>query len=143
MAARRRCRGASPVGSCVGRVIELPVWHGTWDDDDPDANFKAEVAAYQAADPLFTLANLSARTGVPVEALIRYVLARWASAGSEGLLELGPSLARRLYQVAADAEGVGTDEARLAAFEQLRQRLSWLVVPLQDEAWRDAPSEAG
>lgn len=118
-------------------MIELPPWRGTWADDDPDANFKAEVRAYQAADPLHTIGNLATRTGIPVEALVRYVLARWASAGSEGLLELGPHLARRLDAVAREAASVGTDEARLAAFEQLRQMLSWLVVPL------DADGDAG
>ncbi len=120
----------------MAAVIELPIWHATWDDDDPDANFKADVAAYQPADPLYTLENLSARTGIPVTALIRYVLARWASAGAEGLLELGPAMARRLHRVAEDAAAEDAAEggtaARLAAFEQLRQMLSWLVVPLDD-----------
>jgi hypothetical protein len=118
-------------------MVELPAWRGTWDDDDPDANFKAEVAAYQAADPLHTITNLAARTGIPVEALVRYVLARWASAGSEGLLDIGPHMARRLHAVAEGAAG-GSDQERLAAFEQLRQMLSWLVVPLGD-----GPSRSG
>ena len=34
-------------------------------------------------DPLETLVPLSASTGIPVGALVRFVLARWASAGSE------------------------------------------------------------
>lgn len=118
-------------------MIELPAWRGTWDDDDPDANFKAEVAAYQLADPLATLGNLSARTAIPIEALVRYVLARWASAGAEGLLELGPAMAARLHAVAAAAAAEGTDTAKLAAFEQLHQMLAWLVVPLEDPSALD------
>ncbi len=114
-------------------ALDLPAWRGSWDDDDPDANFKAEVAAYQAADPLTTIAVLSRRCDIPVPALVRYVLARWASAGSEGLLELGPQLARRLHAIAAAAAADGGVDARLAAFEQLHQMLSWLVVPLQVE----------
>lgn len=108
------------------------MWRGTWAPDDPDANFKAEVRAYQAADPLATISVLAERTGIPVEALVRYVLARWASEGAEGLLSMGPHLARRLDGVARRAEAVGTDAARLAAFEQLRQMLAWLVLPLEE-----------
>ncbi len=112
-------------------VVRLEPWTGPWPDDDPDANFKAEVAVYQAADPLHTISNLTARTGIPVEALVRYVLARWASAGSEGLLEIGPHMAQRLHAV-ADAAAGGSEQDKLAAYEQLRQMLSWLVVPLDD-----------
>jgi hypothetical protein len=59
-------------------------------------------------------------------------LAKWASAGSAGLLELGPSMVERLWQPIEEAEAVGTREARMAAYEQLRQMLSWLRLPLVD-----------
>jgi hypothetical protein len=58
------------------------------------------------------------------------VLARWASEGASGLLELGPTMSRRLHAVCADAEAVDSTEARLAAYEQLRQMISWLTYPL-------------
>ena len=56
--------------------IELIPWNGSWSDDDPDANFKADVALFTMLDPLETLRPLSAATGIPVGALVRYVLAR-------------------------------------------------------------------
>jgi Family of unknown function (DUF6027) len=114
-------------------VLVLERWTGPWADDDPDANFKAEVAAYTLADPLETLRGLSAATAVPVGALARYVLARWATAGSEGLLQVGGSTVERMWQRCEAAEAVGTDEARLAAYHQLRPMLSWLRAPLHDE----------
>lgn len=116
----------------VGETIHLERWTGPWPDDDPDANFKTDIALYSAVDPLETIRNLSAGTGVPVGALVRYVLARWASEGSAGLLEVGPTMARRLSGVCEAAEAEGTDEARLAAYHQLRQMLSWLRLGLDD-----------
>ena len=61
---------------------------------------------------------------------MRYVLARWASEGASGLLELGPTMTRRLHGVCTAAEAADTDQARLAAYHQLRQMLSWLHHPL-------------
>jgi len=115
-------------------VVRLEPWTGPWADDDPDANFKAEVALYALVDPLTTIEVLSANVGVPVGALCRYVLARWATGGSGGLLELGPSMVQRLWDVCEQAEGDATDEARLAAYDQLHQMLSWLRMPLIDSA---------
>ncbi len=111
-------------------TIRLTRWSGPWADDDPHANFKADVALYALADPLRTITNLSTATGTPVGAIVRYVLARWASEGASGLLELGPTFARRLTAVCETAERTGTDDARLAAYDQLRQMLSWLTHPL-------------
>lgn len=113
--------------------VTLERWTGPWPDDDPDANFKAEVALYANADPLATITRLSETTGVPVGAICRYVLARWASEGAAGLLELGPNMARRLYAVCEAAEAAGTQTDRLAAYDQLRQMLAWLVMPLDDD----------
>lgn len=107
-------------------LVRLERWRGPWPNDDPDANFKADVALYSLLDPLRTLQVLSDRTGIPVGALCRYVLARWASGGSEGLLELGPSTVGRMWDACANAEAAGTDLARLQAYEQLRQMLAWL-----------------
>ena len=110
--------------------MKLEQFSGSWDDNDPDANFKAQVAEYTRNDPLPTLETLSANTGIPVGALARYILVRWAAEGSEALLALGPSLVNRLWSVIAQAEEHDSDEARLRAYDQLRQMISWLRVPL-------------
>jgi len=105
-------------------------WTGPWPDDDKDANFKAEIAAHAHLDPLATITTLSNSIDVPVGSLVHYVLTRWASEGSSGLLELGPRMTRRLREPFTEAEEAGTDEARLAAYEQVRQMVEWLNVPL-------------
>jgi len=110
--------------------IELVRWSGPWSDDDPDANFKADVALYTMVDPLETLGPLSASTGIPVGALVRYVLARWASAGSESLLSAGPSVIERMWATISEAEKADTPEARLAAYAIVRQMVAWLRAPL-------------
>jgi len=82
-----------------------------------------------------TISRLAAAMGIPEGAVVHYVLAKWASAGSGGLLELGASMVHRLWAPIEKAEGVGTDVARLEAYEQLRQMISWLRLPLVgDEA---------
>ena len=112
--------------------IELIPWSGPWSESDPDANFKADVALYARVDPMTTVAALANAMGMPEGAIVRYVLAKWASAGSGGLLELGPSMVHRLWGPIAQAEGTATDEARLTAYEQLREMISWLRLPLAD-----------
>jgi hypothetical protein len=112
--------------------IELIRWTGPWPDDDPDANFKADVALYTMLDPLMTIETLSGSTGIPVGALVRYVLARWASAGSESLLSAGPSVNERMWTTFTDAEQADTTEARLAAYEVVRQMVAWLRAPLDE-----------
>jgi hypothetical protein len=111
-------------------TITLTGWSGPWAADDPDANFKADVALYSLVDPLTTIRNMSESVKIPVGALCHYVLAKWATAGSGGLLELGPTMTRRLAAVCDKAEATGTDDARLAAYTELRELLSWLRFPL-------------
>jgi hypothetical protein len=94
--------------------------------DDPFADLKADVAAYSLLDPLETLRGLAEASGVPVGALARYVLARWASGGSEGLLELGTSGVDHLWRVVEEAEATGTDAARLEAWSAVRDVVRWL-----------------
>jgi hypothetical protein len=113
-------------------VVRLERWIGPWPDDDPDANFKADVALYANVDPLSTIRNLSDALDVPVGAIVRYVLAKWATGGSGGLLELGPTMTRRLADVCDQADAAGTAEARLAAYAQLRDMITWLRYPLDD-----------
>ena len=111
--------------------IDLIGWHGPWSPDDPDANFKADVALYAHVNPMTTINQLSATTNIPEGGLVHYVLARWASQGSGGLLEIGPSMVNRLWATVEKAEGLNTSEARLVAFEELRQMISWLRLPLE------------
>jgi hypothetical protein len=113
-------------------VITLSRWDGRWAPDDPDANFKADVALYGRLDPLATLKGLSRNLDVPVGALARYVLARFATSGSGAALELGPSAIRQLAGFIHRAEVAGTDEARLAAYHSLREFISWLRLPIDD-----------
>ena len=114
-----------------GLVVRLDPWTGPWPDDDKDANLKADVALYSKVDPLRTVRGLSSSTDIPEGAIVRWVLARWASEGASGLLELGPTFSRRLQSVCAAADEADTDEARLAAYGQLRQMIAWLNHPLE------------
>jgi hypothetical protein len=106
--------------------MELPPYQDRWDADDPHANFKAEVANYTVTDPLPTLTNLSAATGIPVPCLIRYVLVKWAASGAEALLAMGPIVLAQMQQHVERAEAAGTDAARLEAYQALRQMITWL-----------------
>lgn len=110
--------------------MELERFTGTWPDDDPDANFKREVAEYTRADPMPTVWQLAERTGIPAGALVRYVLVKWTAEGSEALMALGPRMVQRLWSACERAESEGTDAARLAAYAQLHDMLSWLRLPL-------------
>jgi hypothetical protein len=106
--------------------MELVPYTDTWDENDPHANFKAEVATYSVADPLPTLENLSRDTGIPVPVLIRYVLVKYAASGAEALLAMTPIVFRQMQQQIEKAEAAGTDAARLQAYDALRQVIAWL-----------------
>jgi Family of unknown function (DUF6027) len=112
-------------------VVRLERFTGPWPDDDPDANFKADIAVYANVDPLTTIENLSRAIDVPVGAIVRYVLAKWATGGSGGLLELGPTMTNRLGAVCDRADAADTDDARLAAYTELREMIRWLQHPLE------------
>jgi hypothetical protein len=112
-------------------IVELVSWDGPWPDDDPDANFKRDIALYSKVDPLVTLQTLGDNIGVPVGALARYVLAKFATSGSGALLELGPQAITKLASFVDEAEAAGTDEARLAAYDGLRHYIAWLRYPLE------------
>ena len=115
-------------------VVTLEAWTGPWDPDDPDANYKAEVALYALEDPMPTLRALSDATGIPVGAIARYVLTRYATSGSGGLLEIGPSMVEQLWRPVATAEELDSDSARLEAYHALRQMITWLRLPLVEDA---------
>jgi hypothetical protein len=46
------------------------------------------------------------------------------------LLELGPQAINKLASFVDEAEATGTDDARLAAYDALRQFIEWLRYPL-------------
>ena len=65
-------------------MVRLEPWTGPWPADDKDANLKADVALYAKVDPLRTVRGLSEHTNIPEGAIVRWVLARWASEGASG-----------------------------------------------------------
>jgi hypothetical protein len=109
-----------------GGLMELAPYRDQWEADDPHANFKAEVAQYSALDPLPTLHNLSALTGIPVPCLIRYVLVKYAVSGAEALLAMTPIVLRQMEEQVTTAESADTAAARLQAYEALRRIIAWL-----------------
>jgi hypothetical protein len=113
-------------------VVILERWTGPVAAGDPHANFKREVAAGALVDPLPTLRNLASFVGLPVGAVCRHALVKWTSAGSDALLEVGPEWVRRLGEPVARAEAAGTDDARLAGYEELRGLLGWLAAGLDE-----------
>lgn len=106
--------------------MDLHPYRDTWADDDPHANFKAEVGLYTRVDPVPTLEGLSRATGIPVPCLARYVLVKWAASGAEAVLQMTPIVLRQMAQHVEAAEAEGTPEARLRAYEALRQIVAWL-----------------
>lgn len=107
-------------------MLDLYPYTESWADDDPHANFKGDVALYTVADPLPTLENLSKATGVPVPCLVRYVLVKYAASGADALLTMSPIVVQQMADHLTKAEATGTDAARLAAYEALRQMIGWL-----------------
>ena len=116
--------------------LELEQYTGTWPDDDPDAGFRSMVAELSAIDPMPTLETLGRNKQIPVGALARFILARYAASGSEALMEIGPRVARQMDELVQKAEAQGTDDARLEAYRSLAAIVSWLNIPLNDPDWR-------
>ena len=106
--------------------MELTPYRDAWSADDRHANFKAEVACYSVADPMPTLQNLSAGSGIPVGSLIRYILVKWAASGSEALMAMGPIVFEQMREHIQRAEEDGGDEAKLQAYTALKAMISWL-----------------
>ena len=114
------------------RTITLEPYRGSWLPDDPDAGFRRLVAEYSAIDPMPTLEELGRRKGIPVGALVAFVLARYCASGSEALLYTGPVVVRQMDEIVRKAEAAGNDAARLEAYRALAAIVSWLKVPLDD-----------
>ena len=70
--------------------------------------------------------NLSRLTGIPAERLIRYVLVKYAASASDALLSMQPIVFGQMQAAIKQADEEGSDEARLRAYETLRQIVSWL-----------------
>jgi hypothetical protein len=106
--------------------MQLYPYTDTWEEHDPHANFKADVAHYTTVDPLPTMEGLSEYTGIPVPCLIRYVLVKYATSNADALLAMGPLVLHQMEQHIAAAEADGSDQARLKAYDALRQIVAWL-----------------
>jgi hypothetical protein len=108
--------------------VIFETYRDSWAADDPHANFKAEVACYTAADPMPTIENLSRGTGIPAGSLIRYVLVKYAASGSDALLAMDPIVFRQMREHVANAEEDGSEQAKLKAYEALKQMIQWLGI---------------
>jgi hypothetical protein len=118
------------------RTVTLEPYRGTWPADDPDAGFRRMVAEYSAIDPMPTLEALGRSKGIPVGALVAFVLARYCTSGSDALLHMGPLVVRQMAEIVRNAEAAGTAAARVEAYRALSAIVSWLQVPLDDPSWR-------
>ena len=107
-------------------IVLLP-YRDTWPEGDQHANFKSEVACYSTADPMPTLENLSRGTGIPIGCLARYILVKWSASNAEALMAVGPIVFAQMKERVERAEAAGTDEARLGAYDALRQIIGWLA----------------
>lgn len=106
--------------------MQLYPYIDSWEEGDPHANFKADVAHYTVTDPLPTIEGLSRATGIPVPCLIRYVLVKYASSNADALLAMGPLVLNQMELQIAAAEADNSDLSRLKAYNALRQIVSWL-----------------
>ncbi len=127
--------------SAPSQQLTLQAFDWELDEADRDANFKQEVASYTLEDPMPTIETMSRNLEIPIGAIVKYVLVKWAHSGSASLMEIGPRGVRQMAEMVAEAEAAGTDEARLEAYRKLSQFISWLDVPLSDPQWR--PGRAG
>jgi hypothetical protein len=64
--------------------------------EDPHADFRRAVADSRRLDPMPAFRGLSELTGVPVADLVHHALTRYAAAGAEALLFVGPTVLRDL-----------------------------------------------
>ena len=107
-------------------VVRLERFEEIIDDADPDANFKREVVEYTKINPMPTLEGMSRSLGLPVGAIARYVLVKWATSGSEGVLELGPRVLAQMAAIVSEAEESGEEKVKLDAYRKLSGIISWL-----------------
>jgi len=116
--------------------ITLKTYRWREDEADRDANFKREVALYTLTDPMPTIETMSRNLRIPVGAIVKYILVRWAASGSEALLEMGPRVVRQMADIVKEAENCDRNQDRLIAYHKLAAIVSWLQVPLTDPRWQ-------
>ena len=110
--------------------IELIRWTGPWSDDDPDAQLQGGCGAVHDARSARDAASTQRGNRDPCRSARSLRAGGWASAGSESLLNAGPSIIERMWATFSEAEQTDTSEARLAAYEVVRQMVAWLRAPL-------------
>jgi len=115
-------------------VVRLVRWTDDVPGADEDAAYRHAVAGSSLVDPLATVRNAAQALDLPVGALVRHVLAQWASAGSSALLEAGPSAVERLVEAARAVERADRPDDREAAVEALLGQVRWLAAGLEDPA---------
>lgn len=113
-------------------VVRLVRWQPDIDGEDPDAGYKHAVAGSALVDPMATLRQAAANLDVPVGALVRHVLAEWASSGSSALLQAGPDVVAELARAADEVDEAPQGLARDAAWSTLRGRIRWLAHGVHD-----------
>ncbi len=122
--------------------VTLQPYEGNWPDDDRDAGFRQMVYEYSHLDAISTLKVLSKNKDIPLGAIISFIIGKYASSGSNALMEMGPSVAMQMDALVQAAEDADTPEARLEAYESLKKIISWLKVPLSRPLTPITPSEA-
>jgi len=115
-------------------VVRLVRWQPDIGEGDPDAGYKHAVAGSALVDPVATLRTAAENLGVPIGALVRHVLAEWASAGSAAILEAGPGVVDDLAQAADAVDEAPQGLARDEAWAALRGRIQWLAHGVRDPA---------
>jgi hypothetical protein len=118
------------------RQITLETFRWKEDSRDKDANFKREVALYTLNDPMPTIETMSRNLNISIGAIVKYILVRWATSGSDALSEMGPIVIRQMADIVEKASQGGKDEDRLAAYNRLAAIVSWLQVPITDPDWQ-------
>ena len=113
-------------------VVRLVRWTEDVPGADADAAYRHAVAGSALVDPLATLRTAARALDLPVGALVRHVLAEWASAGSSALLEVGPSAVERLVEAARDVERADRADDREAAVQALLGQVRWLAAGVED-----------
>jgi hypothetical protein len=81
---------------------------------------------------------LSHNKGIPLGALVAFIVGHYSASGSAALLEIGPRVIGQMDSIVQAVESVDTDEARLQGYKSLKAIVSWLKVPLEDPGWRPA-----
>lgn len=92
---------------------------------DADRNFRDAVALSRLTDPLPTLRQLAANTGLEVDDVVHYALVRYAADGAEALLALEPQAVREL---------IAGRKAR--NWEKVAAIIDWLEAGLESPNWR-------